>query len=263
MHARSLALAALTLCLPAAALLGCRNRSSNTPIAIIGTPLNAGGRAVPVSYLLRNQDTTSVDVFVLYSTDGGRTYQGATAAPGGEGTTSLSASPGGTTHVYLWNALADLGPGRQPSVLLQIIPKIGADAGDFASSFFFTVDNTDIFVREADLATTRGRSAAAALPEGGAIVAGGGGLSGETEAFVSPASVETRAAIGTLREDAVAETVAVARGAGVEPEPVLVAGRGLGGVTLTSAEIYSSGLDAWLTLAGGVGARTGHTVTRL
>jgi hypothetical protein len=262
---RTAALIAAALTTLAAALApGCRDRDPNTPIVLIGTPGGLGGSAVPVTFVLRNQDTTNASIEPLFSTDGGFSYRAATRGAGGEGTAALQASPGGTAHIFSWNALLDLGPGRHANVLFRIVPRISGRVGTIAETFPFTLDNTDLFVRAPDLALARRGAGAAPLPEDGAIVAGGGGLSGTSEAFDPLAEApETRDALATAREDAPAGTALVEGPGGPEASPVIAGGSGAGGAAVTSVERYDPGEDDWVDAGVDVGARSGHTVTRL
>lgn len=255
---RSLALAAaLAFALP----LACRNTSPNTPIALMTTPTAVGGRAVSIFYVLRNQDTIFARVLPIFSVDNGLTFFNATPAPGGEGIDNLQASPGGTAHVFLWNAVADIGPGRHDGVIMRILP-FAPDIGTIATSFGFTVDDTDIFVRPSDLAVPRAANAAAETADGGVIVAGGGGgFERETELFEAPADAFLlRASLAAARNGARGATL-IAKG-GSAAEAVIEGGVGASGATGAVA-LYDEGADTWFDPAFSGAPRTGHTLTRL
>jgi len=257
-------LATLAIALPAS-LGGCRDRDPNTPIALISTPSGQGGEAVSILYVLRNPDTRSASISCIFSTDFGASYRAATRGVGGEGTENLQASPGGTSHTFVWNALADLGPGRHANVIFLIVPTLDGQQGQFAQTGTFTLDNTDIFVRSPDLALQRDQAAATPLPDGDVLVAGGGALSGVSEAF-SPSlgDASTRASLSVPRDAAVMATALLGLGGGAfTAAPVIVGGRGLNGVTLSSVEVHDPALDAWTLSALDVAPRVGHAVTRL
>ncbi|RME74211.1 MAG: hypothetical protein D6776_05595, partial [Planctomycetota bacterium] len=94
-----------------AALTGaCKDRAPNTPITLIQTPFDEGGR-VTIVFTLRNPDTTHVDVEVQWATTEGP-FVAASPTPDSPPTTGLTASPGGTVHRFIWDAMTDLGPGQ-------------------------------------------------------------------------------------------------------------------------------------------------------
>lgn len=261
MRDRFAALAALGAALLFAA--GCKDRNPNTPIVRVTTPGTVGGRAVPIEYVLRNPDTKHVEVEVKFSVDRGKHFSTATPAPGSEGTVNLEASPGGTRHSFLWNALEDLGPGRHERIVMKIAPKKSGHRGTSDRTSGFTVDNTDLFVRVADLGTARGRTGAAETPEGGAIVAGGAGFAGTAEALDLPLlALEARAAIAGPRDAPQGATLLDVDGGTVEPRPVFAGGEAPSAVL--ALEVYDSDGGPGTWIEGALSRpRTGHTILRL
>lgn len=252
----------VSLVLPLVLVLaaGCRDRDPNLPIVIVGTPGDAGGRAVSIAYVLRSQDTSAVSIRPQWSVRKGR-FADATPAPGGEGTTRLDATPGGVAHTFLWDAVADLGPGRHEEVLFRIDVR-GNGTSDVTARF--VVDNTDIFVRVDDQDRARTEAAAAETPEGGTIVAGGASLSLEAELFDPVAATFTaRGVISTPRDGPEAAALLALEGGLEEPRPVLMGGEDGTGNALDAIDVFDPGPGGFAG-AGPLGdARTGHTVTRL
>jgi hypothetical protein len=243
------------------ALAGCKNTDENVPIAVIFTPSTTSGDA-PITYILRSRDTQFARIEPQYSVDGGRTFLPATRGPGGDPVTGLQASPGGTQHVFLWDTLADLGPGRHVPVVFRIVP-FESGHGTDAVTAGFTVDNTDIFVAAASLALPRAREAAAGTASGGAAVAGGAGFATETEVYVPTRNAfERRADLGTARESAGAATLLADDSGETEPRPVVAGGLASGGAS-ASVEAYDEGEDRWIGAPELLEARTGPTLTRL
>jgi RHS repeat-associated protein len=87
----------------------------------------AAGRHVPpirVAYALVDLDSDPIAIDVAFSLDGGATFQPAQeAATGSDGTTGLRSSPAGQPHVFVWDALADLGAAGASGVVLSVTPR--------------------------------------------------------------------------------------------------------------------------------------------
>lgn len=73
-----------------------------------------------LEYYLGDRDSEDVNVTVEYSIDGGVTWSECTEGVGGDGTISLSTSPGGTLHTFAWDTLADGVRGQR--VLVRVSP---------------------------------------------------------------------------------------------------------------------------------------------
>ena len=119
------------------------NNATNTaPTAGITTP-GASSGVITINYTLTDTQSDPCSIAVQFSTDGGGTFNTATGGPGGEGTTSLTSSGGGTAHTFSWNSVADgVAPaGANANVQVKITPSDGV-VGTAATTTNFTVDNT-------------------------------------------------------------------------------------------------------------------------
>lgn len=63
-----------------------------------------------------------------------------TTAPTHNGVSGLSSSPSGVGHVFVWDALADLGPTSASTVYVRLRPNDGIGNGAYATSSVFSVD---------------------------------------------------------------------------------------------------------------------------
>ncbi len=117
--------------------------ANTVPSAIITTPAAPQGGNVAISYDLLDDQSNSTSILVEYSTNGGMSFSPATAGPGGDGTTALASSPGGTAHTFVWNSLADgvAAGGPNSMVRLRITPS-DADTGLPSNTGNFTVNNS-------------------------------------------------------------------------------------------------------------------------
>lgn len=68
------------------------------------------------------------------------TMTASTTAPTHEGTSGLTASPGGTAHVFVWNAKQDLGEIFDDTVYVRLRANDGIGSGAYATSTAFAVD---------------------------------------------------------------------------------------------------------------------------
>ncbi len=234
----------LGLALAALALAGgCKDRAPNTPITLIQTPFAEGGH-VPIVFTLRNPDTTRVDVDVSWAPSGG-SFVTATAAPQSPPMHNLSASPGGTVHRFVWDALADLGAG-QHAVRVRVIPRIDGHVGTSATTLTFTVDNTGVVELADLLALHRDGVGLAALASGGAVIAHGAlGLESERVDAVS-AEAQLAAVVSVARRDTVTLTLSDLDGGIEEARAVSLGGADASGSALDLVEVYDDADDQWL-----------------
>jgi hypothetical protein len=100
------------------------------PVATVSTPSGAVNGYVPISYILTDADSETCNIQVQYSDtlDGPGVWVQAHSGPGGDGTTGLTSSPGGTTHTFLWNSYSDIGDANDSNVIIRIIP-VGETTG--------------------------------------------------------------------------------------------------------------------------------------
>jgi len=96
---------------------------------------------VLVDYSAASPTAPTVSITTRFSTDGGLTWSPATEGPGGDGTTGLAVTPGGTPHLYDWDSAADVPPAPMPvPVVFEITVDDGSTMGACTSSF--EVDNS-------------------------------------------------------------------------------------------------------------------------
>lgn len=138
-------LAACALVIPACG----RTTPSQTPVFAplslsVATPVGTQSGIIPLQYTLVDSSNTATTITVEFSTNGGTSFQPATGAPGGEGTTGLATSgPPGIGHVFEWNSVAD-GVGLAAvahGILVRITPQ-NTVLGSPVLTAVFTVDNT-------------------------------------------------------------------------------------------------------------------------
>ncbi len=114
------------------------------PSAAVTTPVGRQEGNVAISYTLTDPDSDPCGIQVQYSIDGGSTWETAAPGTGGDGTTSLTSSPGGTLHTFVWatdTPGTDLYDVQNNSVQFRIIPSSANGAGNAAATGAFTVDN--------------------------------------------------------------------------------------------------------------------------
>jgi len=92
------------------------------PRARADTPPDDVGGFIALDYRLFDVSANECSVFVEYSIDGGSSWNPATMGPGSDGDTDLSSSPTGTPHLFVWNAIADLGQAGSTTVRLRVTP---------------------------------------------------------------------------------------------------------------------------------------------
>lgn len=92
------------------------------PTAAVASPKNQQTGDVSIAYTLADTDSDTVDIAVHYSLDGGTSWHPAAPGSGGDGTTGLSVSPGGQTHWFVWNSVADLPGSYNATVIVRIQP---------------------------------------------------------------------------------------------------------------------------------------------
>ena len=116
------------------------NITNSPPSIDIITPTGTQSNSVSIFYVLRDTDSDSSNIQTAYSTDGGISWKTATpAGMGGDGQASLFSTPNGVEHVFVWDALADLGSVKQ-LVMFKVTPH-DTEEGQPAITRSFTVDN--------------------------------------------------------------------------------------------------------------------------
>ena len=79
------------------------------PTALVTTPTNPQSGNVTISYSLADPESDFCSVLVQYSINGGTSWSTATAGTGGDGTSNLGSSTGGTQHKFVWNSVRTWG----------------------------------------------------------------------------------------------------------------------------------------------------------
>jgi subtilisin family serine protease len=111
------------------------------PIVSIETPSGTQRGDVAINYTLTDTDSDTCSIHVQYSRDSGLTYHDATEGQGGDGKTGLDSSPGGTSHVFVWDSVADIGETDQPYIRIKMTP-FDSREGTSDTTEDFRVDNT-------------------------------------------------------------------------------------------------------------------------
>lgn len=114
--------------------------SASDPIATITDPTGTQSGDVTINYSIADAESDAANITVEYSTDGGSNFSAATQGTGGDGTTSLSTSPGGTAHTFVWASGTDVAGVRTSTVKVRISPTGGG--ADTTSNF--SVDNDNV-----------------------------------------------------------------------------------------------------------------------
>ena len=119
------------------------NITNSLPSIEIQTPVGTQSQSVSVFYILRDKDSDSINISPEYSTNGGQNWKQATPS-GGDGQASLFSTPGGVEHVFVWDALADLGKATSSyQVIFRITPR-DTDDGLPAKTSDFIVDTITV-----------------------------------------------------------------------------------------------------------------------
>ena len=87
------------------------------PSLTVNTPSGTQNGNVTINYTVTDSVSDPVNIQPYYSTNGGSTWNPATAA-GGDGITNLSSSPGGTGHTFIWASGTDL-PNTSATVMFS------------------------------------------------------------------------------------------------------------------------------------------------
>jgi parallel beta-helix repeat protein len=113
----------------------------NRPRARVRTPTGDLGGQISLSYTLYDLDGSLCTIDADYSTDGGGSWAVATMGPGGDGAAGLDSAVTGVEHLYVWNAVVDLGYGGPISVRIRITPTDASGPGSADQTLDFAVVN--------------------------------------------------------------------------------------------------------------------------
>ncbi len=237
------------------AICGCIDRNERLPIVIIDTQSTVQGGAVEVGITLRDVNTNGLRVGINYGEPGTLTERRATLLPGSADTNNLAASPGGIRHVFLWDALGDIGAGRFPAVVLSF----DLDNGTRAAAVF-DIRNVDLFASVGPLSGHREQHAGSELRDGRVLISGGrdaqGTLLASSELFAIEA--DTFALSDTLAEARANHTQTTL----LDGRILVVGGEGSGGA-LASAELYDPVTGTFSATGALATARQRHQATLL
>jgi len=119
-------------------------QGNHVPQVAVSTPQGTQSGRVPISFLIYDDESDLCSIQVQYSANGGGTWHAATPGLGSCGTSGLSSSPNGDTHLYVWDSVADLGYVANSSVEIQMTPTDPGGTGWTIATSSFTVDNTAV-----------------------------------------------------------------------------------------------------------------------
>jgi len=117
---------------------------NEVPTATLSTPAGTMSGNIPINYFISDAESNPCSISVLYSTNGGTSYQAATMGSAGDGLTGLSSSLSGTAHMYLWDSIAD-GVGLSTlasTIRIRITPNDSFHSGTSGDTNSFSVDNS-------------------------------------------------------------------------------------------------------------------------
>jgi 6-phosphogluconolactonase (cycloisomerase 2 family) len=114
----------------------------------VTTPSGVQSGDIRIVFMLSDDEVSSADVSVRYSTDGGFYFRTASAASGSAGLSDLAVSPTGITHTFVWDSADDLGEAR----LSGVVVRVSADGGESAMTRPFAVHNRRFLVVSHDTA---------------------------------------------------------------------------------------------------------------
>ncbi|MGA1823845.1 MAG: hypothetical protein ACMUIP_04205 [bacterium] len=112
------------------------------PAISVYCPSGTQSGNISIDYVLTDVESDTCSITVTYSTDSGSTFREASKASGGEGTTDLAATPNGTSHIFIWDSLKDIGPNKKSTVVIKMIAKDTASGGYDTDTV--SIDNTVI-----------------------------------------------------------------------------------------------------------------------
>ncbi len=102
---------------------------TNTPPVVVVTSLTREDAPATIAYTLIDAESNLCSVSVRYSRDGTNFFP-CTQGAGGDGTTGLNSSSGGTAHTFEWDYQIDLlTQGLVQNITIAITPTDGATAG--------------------------------------------------------------------------------------------------------------------------------------
>ena len=113
------------------------------PSVVVTTPSKEQSGNIAINYTLTDAESDTCSIQVQYSLDGGVTWKTAKAGPGGDGTTGLTSSPGGTSHTFVWASASAIVNTNSSNVVVRITPNDGL-SGVAGKTGVFMVNNSKI-----------------------------------------------------------------------------------------------------------------------
>lgn len=153
------------------------NYTNDAPVCTLTSPTGTQSGLVTISYNLVDGDSDNCSVKVEYSVDGGTTYYTATKGTGGDELTTLSATPEGIDHTFVWDTLTDnLGTSYpKPTAQVRITPNDGYEDGAEVISTQFSIYNltSGTFVFAGSMNDKRSWHRSVLLNDGRVLITGG------------------------------------------------------------------------------------------
>ena len=115
------------------------NQRPSDPIT---TPSGTQSGNVTISYSLQDAESDMCSILVEWSPNAGSVWYTATAGSGGNGTATLTSSPSGTAHMFVWASGNDIVNTNNTNVKFRITPADAGGGGTAGTTSAFTVNNS-------------------------------------------------------------------------------------------------------------------------
>jgi len=122
--------------------IGAVANSNTAPSITYTSPDTWNTGDTTITYSLTDADSDTNTLTVQYSTDNS-TWSSATAGVGGDGTTGLATSSGGTSHTFVWDTATDLSTTEDSTVYIKITPSDGGGGLTAYTTDAFGIDNVN------------------------------------------------------------------------------------------------------------------------
>jgi alpha-tubulin suppressor-like RCC1 family protein len=114
------------------------------PSANVTTPSGTKYGNIRIDYLLLDAESNNCSIIAYFSANNGASWSVGTMAGAGDGIVNLSATPGGTSHVFYWDSRADnvAMNASNSQVKFRVVPFDAFNQGASGDTNAFTVNNT-------------------------------------------------------------------------------------------------------------------------
>lgn len=129
--------------------IGAVANSNTAPSISYTSPDTWNTGDMTITYSLTDADADTNTLTVQYSTDNSN-WSTATQGSGGDGTTGLASSSGGTSHTFVWDTATDLPTTEDSTVYIKITPSDGGGGLSAYTTDSFGVDNVNPTVSAGD-----------------------------------------------------------------------------------------------------------------